>query len=233
MELPQRYQQLKYKLYRLVTYNEEDRLLKRKRYFNEIYEHYYADLPEEEQLAIDVQQATMEVYLKEEADFGEGILHDYFSQITNKTEYTNNDLLIIELYFHCIHFKNYDDTLFMTLLDHVIDQIAHSIDTTLLLLHKLLLLAASVFMEYDNYDRLKSVVNASNDIMKKSQDFQKKPVINLLEGKYWLFAQKDKIKAQQKYEDGAQCAQLFGDFVLSDKIMAEWVLDLEKFQLES
>ncbi|MBP1048020.1 helix-turn-helix domain-containing protein [Enterococcus sp. BWM-S5] len=230
IELPKRYLQLKYKLYKVATYNEEERLTLREKYFDEIYENYYDNLPEEEQLAIDVQQATMDVHLAENADFGEGILSDYFSQIINKTEYSINDLLIIELYFHCIHFKDYDEELFMSLFNKVIEQIDYSVDIELFLLNKLLLIAISVFMEYDNYNKLIDAVKVSNVIMQISQDFQKKPAIDMCEGKYWLFSQKDVEKAKQKYVDGAQCAKLFGDSFLSGKILEEWEIDLEKFK---
>ncbi|MHC5216599.1 helix-turn-helix domain-containing protein [Enterococcus sp. LJL128] len=228
-ELPKRYQQLKHKLYKAYTYSEKERILKKEQHFTEIYEKYYDKLPEEEQLAIDVQQAAMDVHFAGKADFGEGILNDYFLQILQKKEYSTNDLLIIELYFHCIHFKNYDEELFMLLFNKVIEQVDYSVDIELVLLNKVLIAAISVFLQYKNYDKLIDAVRVSNIIMQTNQDFQKKPVIEMMEGKYWLFCQKNSKQAKQKYMDGAQCARLFGDAVLSEKIMQEWEMDLKEY----
>ncbi|WP_339101628.1 helix-turn-helix domain-containing protein [Candidatus Enterococcus clewellii] len=228
-ELPKRYLQLKQRLYKLYTYKEEERIAKKEQTFDEIYENYYDQLPEEEQLSIDVQQASMDVHLAENADFGDGILHDYLYQILQKKEYSINDLLIIELYFHCIHFKDYDEQLFMTLSDKVIEQVDYSVDVELFLLIKVLLVAISVFIEYDNYDRLIGAVKVANLIMQTNQDFQKKPAVDVFEGKYWLFSQGDVNRAEQKYLDGAQCAKLFGDVTLSEKILKELEMDLKTF----
>nr|OTP14394.1 hypothetical protein A5888_002495 [Enterococcus sp. 9E7_DIV0242] len=112
--------------------------------------------------------------------------------------------MIIELYFHCIHFKDYDEQLFMTLSDKVIEQVDYSVDVELFLLIKVLLVAISVFIEYDNYDRLIGAVKVANLIMQTNQDFQKKPAVDVFEGKYWLFSQGDVNRAEQKYLDGAQ-----------------------------
>lgn len=230
VELPKRYLQLKHELFRLATYNDQKRLTLREECFNEIYENYYDELPEEEQMSIDVQRAIMDVHLTENTDFGVGILKDYFSQILQKKWFTVNDLLVVDLYFHCIHFKGYDEDEYIQLFNKIVEQVDSAIDIELLVLHSVIFTGISVFMEFDNYDKLIDAVKVSNAIMHKNQDFQKKPVIDMIEGKYWLFSQRDIELAKQKYLDGAQCAKLFGDEVLSEKIMAEWNLDLQEFQ---
>lgn len=227
-ELPKRYLQLKHKLYKAYTYSEEERIVRKEQYFTEIYEEYYDKLPEEEQLAIDVQQATMDVHLAENADFGEGILSDYFSQILQKREYSVNDLLIIDLYFHCIYYKDYNEELFINLFNKVIEQVDYSIDLELFLLIKLMMSAVGVFLKYRNYGKLIDVVKVCNIIMQTNQDFQKKPIIDMVEGKYWLFFKGDFKRAEQKYQDGAQCAKLFDDTILSAKILQEWDVDLRE-----
>lgn len=221
-ELPKRYLQLKYGLYKLSTYEETERLAKKERYFDEIYENYYVNLPEEEQVAIDAQQAVLDVHLAQNADFGEGLLNDYFHQILQKDEYSVNDLLIINLYFHCINYNDYDEKVFFVLIDKIIEQVDYSVDIELYLLNTLLLTSTSVLLPHENYEKLLDVIKVSNTIMQINQDFHKKPVMDMVEGKCYLFSSKDREKARQKYIDGAQCARLFGDQVLCDKIMKEW-----------
>ncbi|MHC5216625.1 helix-turn-helix domain-containing protein [Enterococcus sp. LJL128] len=230
VELPKRYLQLKHRLYRLSTYNEKERLLKQEKYFSEIYENYYSRLPEEEQLAIDVQQAAMDVHLTENADFGEGLLNDYFYQIMQKKKYTTNDLLIINLYFHCIFYNNYDEKIFILIVSKVVDQVAIFMETELFLLSKLLLTAVTVMEINNRYEKMIEIVSVSERIMEINQDFQKKPVMDMIEGKYYLHSQGNIKIAKQKYQEGAQLAQLHRDQVLSEKIMLEWESDLEMFQ---
>lgn len=230
VELPRRYLQLKQRLYKFYTYNEKSRIVKKEQLLDDIYNEYYDDLPEEEQLSIDVQRTSMDIALTDNVEFGTGILEDYFSQVLQRKEYSVNDLLIIELYFFSIHSKNYDEELFLKLFHNISNQIDYSVDIEQFLLVKLLILSISVFIEYDYYDRIIDAVEVANSIMKTNQDFQKKPIIDMHEGKYWLFSQKDFVKAKQKYIDGAQCAKLFGDNMLGEKILAEWEHDLKEIQ---
>lgn len=97
VELPKRYLQLKSKILRFSVFKESNRIKKKEEYFTEIYEHYYDNLPEEEQLAVDVQQLTMDMHLTEKTDFGEGVLNEYFESIKRKETYSLNELLIINL----------------------------------------------------------------------------------------------------------------------------------------
>lgn len=230
VELPKRYLQLKHRLYKAYTYNEEERITRKEQYFTEIYEEYYDKLPEEEQLSIDVQQATMDVHLARNADFGEEILSDYFSQVLVKKEYSINNLLIIDLYFHCIYYENYDEKLFILLFKKVMKKIDSSVDIELFLINKILITAINVLVEYDNYDKLLDAVRISNLIMKINQDFQKKPIIDMVEGKYYLFSEKNLVEAKKKYKVGAQLAELHGSPLLSKKIMKEWEMDLAIFE---
>ncbi|MGL4695665.1 helix-turn-helix domain-containing protein [Enterococcus larvae] len=231
VELPRRYLQLKQRLYKSYTYREEERVIKKEQIFDEIYENYYEDLPEEEQLLIDVQRVSMDIFLTDNVGFGVGILGDYFSQILQKKEYSANDLLIIELYFLYVHSKDYDEEVFLRLFHNISNQIDYSVDNEQFLLVRLLLVSISVFMEHDNYDKIMDAVTVVNLIMKTNQDFQKKPAVDMFEGKYWLFSQNNIMKAEQKYLDSAQCALLFGDSVLSEKVLAEWESDLERYSL--
>ncbi|MGC6770063.1 helix-turn-helix domain-containing protein [Enterococcus sp. LJL51] len=230
VELPRRYEQLKEKLYKMYTYKEEKLVGKKENYFLEIYDTYYDKLPEEEQVIIDVQQAVMIIHLTKEAAFGEELLEDYFSQLLLKKNYSINDLLIINLYFHYIHYKDYDEKTFNYLFDNLVNHIEDYNQAELIVLNRVALTASSIFLEFNYHDRLLDAIDFLNNIIQVSQDFQKKPIVKMLEGKYWLFSQKNWKKAEDKYRDSIQCAKLFGDKVLSDKLLKEWQDDLERFR---
>nr|WP_258379326.1 DNA-binding protein [Enterococcus plantarum] len=72
-----------------------------------------------------------------------------------------------------------------------------------------------------------NVIKIFNTIMKSTQDFHKKPIVDMLEGKCWL--QKGEIeKAKQKYQDASLLARLHQEELLSKKIEEEWKADLKE-----
>ncbi|MHC5216626.1 helix-turn-helix domain-containing protein [Enterococcus sp. LJL128] len=230
VELPKRYLQLKEKLYKFYTYQDTKRATEKESYFNEIYRDYYTGLPEEEQLAIDVQYASMDVHLAENANFGEGILGDYFSQILHKKEYTINDLLIINLYLYCSYYGKYNEKLELLLFNKLIQAIEDFVDMELFLVNKIMITVVNIFFDKKDYEKMLEAITTTKHIMNMTQNFLNKPIINMVEGKYWLFSQKNWKKAEDKYRDSIQCAKLFGDKVLSDKLLKEWQDDLERFR---
>ena len=47
---------------------------------------FYDQLPEDEQVAVEVLQAIDDVYVSENSDFGEGLIEEYFEQFTFKNK---------------------------------------------------------------------------------------------------------------------------------------------------
>ena len=60
IEIPKRYLELKNKIIRYHTYGDEERIGLLEDMFDEIYEHFYDHLPEEEQLLVEVLQVPMD-----------------------------------------------------------------------------------------------------------------------------------------------------------------------------
>ena len=98
LELPKRYQELKYLLLRTPTYADKVRLDRKGKYFDEISEKFYDIIPEEERLIIDCLQSKLDVHFSDDVNFGEGILNDYFDQVNRKKNFNINDLILIDLY---------------------------------------------------------------------------------------------------------------------------------------
>lgn len=223
--LPKRYIQLKMNLFkRPPQYNDAMKKMVED-IFEEIYEDYYETLPEEEQLLVDTAQAHNDVNLSKKIDFGEGILQDYFFQIRKKKEYTENDLLIIHLYFACCHYKPFDNQEFDTLVEKILEQINYSSEFGLIILNRILVTIAGLYIISNRYDRILNITKISNTIMKMSQDFHQKPIIDMLEGKHWMYLN-DLEKANKKYNDAILLAKLHGEELLSDRIKQEWEQDL-------
>ncbi|MEI5994198.1 helix-turn-helix domain-containing protein [Candidatus Enterococcus mansonii] len=226
MTLPQRYIHLKTGLFkRPPQYNEEMKKVV-EGIFDEIYEDYYDVLPEEEQLLIDTAQAQNDVNLSERIDFGEGILNDYFFQIKNKKVYSDNDLLIVHLYFGCCFHMEFDNQEFEELVEKSLEQVDYTSEMGLVLLNRVLGTIAALYITFDKYEKVLNIVKISNTIMKMSQDFHRKPIMDMVEGKYWLYFN-DVSKADKKYNDAILLAQLHGEDLLAERIKKEWDEDKE------
>ena len=96
---PKEYLKLKAKLIRQSIHGDEEKIHQREDIFEDIQERFYDQLPEDEQVAVEVLQAIDDVYVSENAEFGEGLIEEYFNQTLLQTEYSVNDLLILYLYF--------------------------------------------------------------------------------------------------------------------------------------
>ena len=211
-------------------YDNEERIARKEKIFEEIYNTFYEDLPEEEQLCIDLEQAIIDIHLTKKIDFGEGILSDYFFQVQHKkTFYTENDLLLVELYVYCYPPKTDKESeeIFENILSKILSQVDYSFNSLAFLLNKILIVAMAIFELKKQYHRIIELVKASNVIMQNNLDFSKKPIVDMLEGKYLLFAKDDEATSKEKYLDASKLAKLQGDSFLSDKIIEEWIKDLE------
>lgn len=223
--LPKRYIQLKMNLFkRPPQYNDAMKKMVEDT-FEEIYEDYYETLPEEEQLLMDTAQAQNDVNLSKKIDFGEGILQDYFFQIRKKREFSENDLLIVDLYFACCFYKSFDNQEFDTLVEKILEQVNYSSEFGLILLNRILVTIMGLYIISNRYDKILNITKISNTIMKMSQDFHQKPIIDMLEGKYWLYFNHLE-NGNKKYNDAILLAQLHGEELLSDRIKQEWEEDL-------
>ncbi|MBO0440271.1 helix-turn-helix domain-containing protein [Candidatus Enterococcus ikei] len=223
--LPKRYIQLKMNLFkRPPQYNDAMKKMVEDT-FEEIYEDYYETLPEEEQLLMDTAQSQNDVNLSKKIDFGEGILQDYFFQIRKKREFSENDLLIVDLYFACCFYKPFDNQEFDTLVEKILEQVNYSSEFGLILLNRILVTIMGLYIISNRYDKILNITKISNTIMKMSQDFHQKPIIDMLEGKYWLYFNHLE-NGNKKYNDAILLAQLHGEELLSDRIKQEWEEDL-------
>ena len=84
IEIPKRYLELKNKLIRAHTYGDEKRIGILEEMFDEIYENFYDNLPEEEQLLVEVLQVQLDVFSSRDVTYGLTLLEEYLHQILKK-----------------------------------------------------------------------------------------------------------------------------------------------------
>lgn len=229
--LPAEYIKIKYHILRTPTYGEPSKVEERDVLLMEIYNKFYDELPEEEQLAIDALQCAIDVHTTITTDFGEGIIDDYFHQICEKAVYQVNDLLILSLFVE----RTYSETLdkgtklhleIKSLVPKLIEQIVEIDPKDLFILRDLLFLIIGTLGQNKDYDVFPIIFEGLDEIMKRTQDFQKKPILSMLKWKYELFANRDTEAARFYYEEAVAFAGLVGNEYVKERMIHDWEIDL-------
>jgi len=160
------------------------------------------------------------------------LLDEYFEQVKIRKNYSVNDLLLIKLYFvSCLARPiGYHYELFWMLSKKLIRETNSSDLETAYMLKRTVLDSLAVQWMEKSYSTFEPYVKAMNRLMILSQDFQNKPIVDMLEAMCTLFHKRDKEKAIRLYDRAIICAQAFGDSVLEARILGEKEKDLKTFE---
>ena len=220
--VPKEYLKLKTKLIRQSIHGDEEKVRQHEDIFEEIQERFYDQLPEDEQVAVEVLQAIDDVYVSENAEFGEGLIEEYFNQTLLQTEYSVNDLLILYLYFlsNAISFKRNDDV-FKKVRNNIVTIIDCSDNTYMHLLQRVLIAILLYQLRNEYYEDISVIFSFLREIMMEIQDSNLKPTVDYLEAKYYLYGEKDKEKALQYYEKAISGAEFFNDINFKNRVIEE------------
>lgn len=229
VQLPERYSKLKFEVLRTPTYENAILVQKRNALLAEIYDNYYDNLPEEEQIAIDAFQSIVDVFETKTKHFGKEILEDYFEQIYRKEQHHLNDLLIIRLHLEHLSIgtcKSEECDRFLSLTVNLINEIDMMDPNELFVLRDILFAFVGLLGERGQHDCIPTLFDALDKIMSISQDFQKKPILNLLKWKYELFVRNDRNQAERHYDEAILFANLIGNQHLVERIKQDWQDDI-------
>ena len=228
--LPSRYLELKYLVIHFMTYGDEERIRLKEAYFDEIYESYFEDLPEEEQVAIEAIEAALNVFSTEKAEYGENLIEEYFEQLMAKNKFSQNDLLIIKLFlFKCLAgAKDKKDA--MILVDKMIATKDSFDKTSLYIITRNLIAMTSILYQDEDYERLRPYIDELDKLVKETQYFQQQPGIDMMKGTYAFYVEKDIEKAKVYYNQAMICAHSFGELDLENKIKKEMEKHLKKIK---
>ena len=220
--VPKEYLKLKTKLIRQSIHGDEEKIRQREAIFEEIQERFYDQLPEDEQVAVEVLQAIDDVYVSENSDFGEGLIEEYFNQTLLQTEYSVNDLLILYLYFlsSAISFKRHDE-IFKKVRNNIVTIIDCSDNTYMHLLQRVLIAILLYQMRNEYYENISVIFSFLREIMMEIQDSTLKPTVDYFEAKYYLYGEKNKEKALQYYEKAISGAEFFNDMNFKNRVIEE------------
>ncbi|HFH0830439.1 TPA: helix-turn-helix domain-containing protein [Streptococcus pneumoniae] len=221
IEIPKGFLKLKDELIHSQTYADKGRIERKEAILEEIYENYYENLPEEEQLIVDVTQARFDIYGSLDVTYGLGLVEEYFQQLLKKKYFSVNDLLIIELYFFCCAMGLEDKEHFEELAQKVLLCSEYEDKASLVQMEKVLL---SLFIQIQTEDSL-IYIQTFEKIIAKTRHVFYRPHLFLLKAKYALFVDKNILEAESFYEKAISLAELLDDQVLVQRILAEKQID--------
>lgn len=227
---PEEYILLKHKIIKQTIYKDKHRIELVNHYFDQIYEKFYDDINEEEQLIIDVLHASHDILVFKNVDFEAGLLGEYFNQILIKKELAERDFHLIYLYIIYIIAKDIaskEKQMIQKVIEKLIDNSSFSNNLNAYLVILVQIPALYILLELGDYSSYRLLLQTVKIVAEENQEFQKLPIIQMMEGKYQLFYKKNVRKAKEIYERAAQTAELLGDCFLHDKILKELEQDLK------
>ena len=234
-ELPKRYQELKYFLLHHPDYGDKELQEQKEEYFDEIFECFYDDLPRDEKMIVDCLQAIDEVRATDNEQYGIALLDESFEELWNQREFSFSDLLKIRLYFLCSYLENIkkgqlsisEQQKLQLMFQKVCNNVEKSGTDDLFLVRDVLFAGLGSCELLNDLELFKLAVEKLNWISEKTRDFQKQPIVLMVEWKYYI--QTDYDTAKQKYEEAKMMARMFGNEQLIVSLDNEWSEDLERY----
>ena len=234
-ELPKRYQELKYFLLHHPDYRDKELQEQKEEYFDEIFECFYDDLPRDEKMIVDCLQAIDKVRATDNEQYGIALLDESFEELWNQREFSFSDLLKIRLYFLCSYLENIkkgqlsisEQQKLQLMFQKVCNNVEKSGTDDLFLVRDVLFAGLGSCELLNDLELFKLAVEKLNWISEKTRDFQKQPIVLMVEWKYYI--QTDYDTAKQKYEEAKMMARMFGNEKLIVSLDNEWSEDLERY----
>ena len=226
LDIPEDYYKAKYKLMKSPVYGDSERIKKKLKDIEELYDNYIDVLPEDELLAIDLIERTLNFMISEEESLIESVFEDYLVQALKKETYSLNDLLLISYYaFRCQDY-DYDKERIEKFRRKLINQELQGEELFNVELIGALSAIAGIYVMHHDYKEMKSVVDKMYVLIDKTLQQAYKPAVLVFEAKYYLFYEKNIDKATELYNTATVLAEAFGDQVFIKNLKMEINNDL-------
>ena len=227
LDIPEDYYKAKYKLMKSPVYGDSERIKKKLKDIEELYDNYIDVLPEDELLAIDRIERTLNFMISEEESLIESVFEDYLVQALKKETYSLNDLLLISYYaFRCQDY-DYDKEKIEKFRRKLINQELQGEELFNVELIGALSAIAGIYVMHHDYKEMKSVVDKMYVLIDKTLQQAYKPAVLVFEAKYYLFYENNRDKATELYNTATVLAEAFGDQVFIKNLKMEMENDLD------
>ena len=226
LDIPEDYYKAKYKLMKSPVYGDSERIKKKLKDIEELYDNYIDVLPEDELLAIDLIERTLNFMISEEESLIESVFEDYLVQALKKETYSLNDLLLISYYaFRCQDY-DYDKERIEKFRRKLINQELQGEELFNVELIGALSAIAGIYVMHHDYKEMRSVVDKMYVLIDKTLQQAYKPAVLVFEAKYYLFYENNRDKATELYNTATVLAEAFGDQVFIKNLKMEMKKDL-------
>ena len=227
LDIPEDYYKAKYKLMKSPVYGDSERIKKKLKDIEELYDNYIEILPEDELFAIDIIERTLNFMVMEEDSLIESVFEDYLTQALKKEAYSLNDLLLISYYaFRCQDY-DYDKERIEKFRRKLINQELQGEELFNVELIGALSAIAGIYVMHHDYKEMKSVVDKMYVLIDKTLQQAYKPAVLVFEAKYYLFYENNRDKATELYNTATVLAEAFGDQVFIKNLKMEMENDLD------
>ncbi|MBS5094807.1 MAG: helix-turn-helix domain-containing protein [Streptococcus salivarius] len=227
LDIPEEYYQAKYKLMKSPVYGDLERIKKKLKDIEELYDNYIDILPEEELLTIDIIERTLNFISEEKKeDLVEIVYEDYLNQVLKKDEYALNDLLLIKYYSVQCQGSSYDKATIEHFRMKLIKQRLQGDELSNVELLGALSAIAGIYVMHHDYKNMKTIVDKMYEVMHSIMQHSYQPGIAMLEAKYYLFYENNRDKATELYNKAILLAEAFGDQVFIKNLKIEMEKDL-------
>ena len=226
LDIPEDYYKAKYKLMKSPVYGDPERIKKKLKDIEELYDNYIDILPEDELFAIDIIERTLNFMVMEEDSLIESVFEDYLTQALKKEEYTLNDLLLIKYYSVQCQGSSYDKTTIEHFRMKLIKQRLQGDELSNVELLGALSAIAGIYVMHHDYKNMKTIVDKMYEVMHSIMQHSYQPGIAMLEAKYYLFYENNRDKATELYNKAILLAEAFGDQVFIKNLKTEIQKDL-------
>ena len=227
LDIPEDYYKAKYKLMKSPVYGDPERIKKKLKDIEELYDNYIDILPEEELLTIDIIERTLNFISEEKKeDLVEIVYEDYLNQVLKKEEYTLNDLLLIKYYTFQCQVGDYDKEIVESFRCKLINQELQGEELVNVELLGALSTIGGIYVMHQDYRNMKTIVDKMHTIIDKTLQHAYKPAVLILEAKYYLYFENDLDKAREIYNTAQVLSQAFGDEVFIKNLKMEMEKDL-------
>ena len=102
-------------------------------------------------------------------------------------------------------------------------------DPNIGILNNVLLNNVDLAFRFQKDTFVEAIMSKSSDIMTAIHDFQKRPILSLVEWKYQLHFKNDLATAQESYTKAISFASLIGDTHLEEQLVTEWQKDTQNY----
>lgn len=233
-ELPVTYQKLKYNLIRTTTYGDPKLLSQVENTLDQVFDNYYDGLPLKEQVIIDIIQSSIYVYTSGDKSYGKSLFEASVDDLKKKQIYDVNDVYMIKLYQTYIDMEDvvmdkFDIELFNIFAKHLLNSVQVIPSDYLFLLRDTLITIPYIEIARKQTLYTETIIQTLNDIMDVTQDFQKEPLVKMLEWKYQLLKGAELEQAKPLFEEAILLAKLFKNNFLAMKLTEEWEADVKEY----